>query len=117
TGVQTCALPILKVHRNAKVNAVTGEVSYEPWAFVKDGFPQDIVSAPNFNMEMEKPGGVIAVQYDLSSDFANGDYLFPVIPGHIGGYPHSSVLKISSLGITPDNAESREWVVNLQPRS
>lgn len=106
----------VKVHRNATVNAVTGEVSYEPWAFVKDGFPQDIVSAPNFNMEMEMPGGVIAVQYDLSSDFANGDYLFPVIPGHIGGYPHSSVLRISSLGITPDNAESREWVVNLQPR-
>ena len=106
----------VKVHRNAKVNAVTGEVLYEPWTFVKDGFPQDIVSAPNFIMEMEKPGGVLAVQYDLSSDFANGDYLFPVIPGHIGGYPHSSVLRISSLGITPDNAESREWVVNLQPR-
>lgn len=106
----------VKVHRNAKVNAVTGEVSYEPWTFVKDGFPQDIVSAPNFIMEMEKPGGVLAVQYDLSSDFADGDYLFPVIPGHIGGYPHSSVLRISSLGITPDNAESREWVVNLQPR-
>ena len=106
----------VKVHRNAKVNAVTGEVSYEPWTFVKDGFPQDIVSAPNFIMEMEMPGGVIAVHYDLSSDFANGDYLFPVIPGHIGGYPHSSVLRISSLGITPDNAESREWVVNLQPR-
>ena len=106
----------VKVHRNAKVNAVTGEVSYEPWAFVKDGFPQDIVSAPNFIMEMEKPGGVLVVHYDLSSDFANGDYLFPVIPGHIGGYPHSSVLRISSLGITPDNAESREWVVNLQPR-
>lgn len=106
----------VKVHRNAKVNAVTGEVSYEPWAFVKDGFPQDIVSAPNFNMEMETSGGILAVQYDLSSNFANGDYLFPVLPGHIGGYPHSSVLRISSLGITPDNAESREWVVNLQPR-
>lgn len=106
----------VKVHRNAKVNAVTGEVSYEPWAFVKDGFPQDIVSAPNFNMEMKKTGGVLSIQYDLSSDFANGDYVFPVLPGHVGGYPHSSVLRISSLGITPDNAESREWVVNLQPR-